>query len=51
LIKDDKLGTIKKKIQEIEEEMDVLKEAIERGKDPKRRALESGREFKEGDES
>jgi len=51
LIKDDKLGTIKKKIQEIEEEMDGLKEAIERGKDPKRRALESGREFKEGDES
>ena len=48
--KDDKLRTIKKKIQEIEEEMDGLrKEAIERGKDPKSRALESGREFKEGD--
>jgi hypothetical protein len=48
--KDDKLRTIKKKIQEIEEEMDGLKkEAIERGKDLKSRALESGREFKEGD--
>ena len=35
--KDDKLRTIKKKIQEIEEEMDGLKEAIERGKDPKSR--------------
>ena len=47
---DDKLRTIKKKIQEIEEEMDgSKKEAIERGKDPKSRALESGREFKEGD--
>lgn len=47
--KDGKLRTIKKKIQEIEDEMDGLKEAIERGKDPKSGALESGREFKEGD--
>jgi len=46
---DDKLRTIKKKIQEIEEVDGLKKEAIERGKDPKSRALESGREFKEGD--
>ena len=47
--KDNKLRTIKK-TQEIEEEMDGLKkEAIEKGKDLKTRALESGREFKEGD--
>jgi hypothetical protein len=48
LIKDAKLRTIKKKIQEIEEEMDGLKEAIERGKDPKSRALESGGGLRKG---
>lgn len=47
--KDDKLRTIKK-AQEIKGEMDGLKkEAIEKGKDPKSRALESVREFKKGD--
>lgn len=46
---DDKLGTVKKKIQEIEEEIDGLKEPIEKGKDLKSRALELGRELKEGD--